>query len=459
MLVCQIGDPLSAWAIRFGLGRTLAVPSSLPLRSARLTRRWRSLLVSTVALAACSAAADLTITLAPSTDPGDPDGTLLTWWGNGAFSEAAGTDPRFLFTASNPMIDGNLFNNIGFTEGAGQLNAFYDDGSGPSNRARVIQFRTSGGTPAITLDHVGAGQASGETYAFSGTLNVESEDLVFASSFQFGDFAADDDLGFGAVSVRVLQSLPSAPVGSLLPTSRSVSVSTAATAFATLVNTSNQTLSNCGLVSRSEAPATFFYQTTNPATNEPTGSRNTPVTLGAGASQSFLFGYTPLADFGATEIPVDFGCAGVSAAATIPGINTFVLAASSTPVADIIAVAATVSGDGAVRVSSTTDLEAFSVAAVNVGASDTIDVSAEPSDPLLPVTVTLCETNPLDGACLAPPAPVVSAAFAQNESRTFSLFVATSGAVPFDPAANRVNVRFDVAGARRGSTSVAVLRE
>ena len=44
-----------------------------------------------------------------------------------------------------------------------------------------------------------------------------------------------------------------------------------------------------------------------------------------------------------------------------------------------------------------------------------------------------------------------------GETPTFGFFVAASGNVPFDPAANRIFVRFkDSGGAVRGATSVAV---
>ena len=57
----------------------------------------------------------------------------------------------------------------------------------------------------------------------------------------------------------------------------------------------------------------------------------------------------------------------------------------------------------------------------------------------------------------AAPAPSVTTSIAANATPTFSIFVAGSGTVAFDPANNRAFVRFkDAGGATRGSTSVAV---
>jgi hypothetical protein len=44
-----------------------------------------------------------------------------------------------------------------------------------------------------------------------------------------------------------------------------------------------------------------------------------------------------------------------------------------------------------------------------------------------------------------------------GETPTFGIFVQGTGAIPSDPAANRIFVRFkDAGGVTRGSTSVAV---
>jgi len=71
--------------------------------------------------------------------------------------------------------------------------------------------------------------------------------------------------------------------------------------------------------------------------------------------------------------------------------------------------------------------------------------------------VLVCETNPATGVCLAGPGPEVTTTIESNATPTFGVFVVGGGAVPFDPANNRIFVRFtDSGGVTRGSTSVAV---
>ena len=75
----------------------------------------------------------------------------------------------------------------------------------------------------------------------------------------------------------------------------------------------------------------------------------------------------------------------------------------------------------------------------------------------LPMNLTLCQTNPTTGACLALPASSVTTTINANATPIFGIFVQGSGNVPFNPATNRIFVRFKDAGAvTRGSTSVAV---
>ena len=74
----------------------------------------------------------------------------------------------------------------------------------------------------------------------------------------------------------------------------------------------------------------------------------------------------------------------------------------------------------------------------------------------LNITLSICETDPDTGACLAPPASVTEATVSADDVGTYSVFVSATGDVPFDPATNRIRVLFSENGVVRGSTSIAV---
>jgi len=89
-----------------------------------------------------------------------------------------------------------------------------------------------------------------------------------------------------------------------------------------------------------------------------------------------------------------------------------------------------------------------------------ITASADTGAATLPVSIALCQTVPATGACLEAPAGTVTADIGAGTTPTFGVFVTAQQAIPFDPAASRVFVRFkDVDGVTRGSRSVAVRTE
>jgi hypothetical protein len=131
--------------------------------------------------------------------------------------------------------------------------------------------------------------------------------------------------------------------------------------------------------------------------------------------------------------------------------------ASDTPVPDIVALAATPTNDGIVNIPGAGGTGVFSVATVNVGVQGVISASADTGATSLPLTVSLCETNPATGQCISGIGSTVTTTINANATPTFGIFVQGNGNVPFDPALNRIFVRFKDSGAvTRGSTSVAV---
>jgi YVTN family beta-propeller protein len=246
-------------------------------------------------------------------------------------------------------------------------------------------------------------------------------------------------------------------VAAVLPLSRSVQLGATPTAFATMINAGPDNGSTCTIAPTTGIPASFVFQTTNPSTNAVTGTANTPVNIAAGQPQSFVIAFTPTAAFAPTNVAFAFTCANAPGpAATMIGVDTLNLSASTTPVPDVIALAA--SGDpGFVDIPGATGTGVFAVATVNLGVDATITAAANTGMANLPVTLMVCQTNPTSGACLAAPAPSATTDIQPNATPTFGIFVAGSAAVANLPGVNRVFVTFtDANGVLRGETSVAV---
>ena len=247
-------------------------------------------------------------------------------------------------------------------------------------------------------------------------------------------------------------------VAALLPSSRSVQVGGTATAFTTLINSGASGATLCEFSPSTSLPASFTFQTTDSTTNQLTGAPNVPAAIPAGRAQSFVLALTPTGAIAPTDVTFNFACANTAPVAPIVGVNTLLFSASASPVPDIIAMAATVTNDGIVVVPGTTGTGAFSVATANVGAAGSITASTDTGSASVPVAITICQTNPATGLCNSAPSSSVTTTMAAGATATFGIFVSGSGtAVPFDPAVNRIFVRFkDAGGTTRGATSVAV---
>ena len=76
-------------------------------------------------------------------------------------------------------------------------------------------------------------------------------------------------------------------VAAVLPSSRSVQVNTPAAAFATVINTGQAMATGCSIAPLTSLPASFIYQTTDPATNQVTGLPNTPANIAARCGPEF----------------------------------------------------------------------------------------------------------------------------------------------------------------------------
>ena len=305
------------------------------------------------------------------------------------------------------------------------------------------------GTLTLTALSNGAPVASGNG-AFIGQVTGNSLALPYA-----GKFVAGETCTFvgSLAAVRLTTTL----VAAVLPTSRSVQIGSTATAFATIINAGFTTALSCRIAPLTSVTADFSFQATTPATNQVTGVPNTAVDIAPGVAQNFVIAFTPTGAFVSTDVQLSFACANSDPAPIISGVNTLLLSASPTPVPDIVALAATLNNDGIVTVPGTTGTGVFSVATVNVGASGSITAMTDTGGAALPLNIFLCQTNPTTGQCISALGPTVTTQINANTTPTFALFVVGTGTVPFDPANNRVFVRFrDTGNDTRGSTSVAV---
>jgi len=254
-----------------------------------------------------------------------------------------------------------------------------------------------------------------------------------------------------------------APAAAILPSSRSVTVGTDATGFATIINTGDSTAASCTMTPSPGLAADFVYRRTNPANNQPFGINNPRLDIAAGASASLIFTFSPTAAISPTTVEFEYICGNASAAAVlVTGVNTFDLAASTTPSADVVALVGTTSNDGINNIPNSVGSGAFVVATFNVGAEEDITVAADTGSANLPLDLFVCPTDATSGACLPGQDPALSASvtLGANAASTFAIFAQlrnSADSVGFDPANNRAFVRFrNASGELRGSTSVAL---
>lgn len=232
------------------------------------------------------------------------------------------------------------------------------------------------------------------------------------------------------------------------------------TVFATVINASGGTASGCRIALGSGAPASLSYRAVD-AGNNAVGASNPAFELGEGASASFVLAMSPQrATTGSGEtVDIAFTCRN-AAAEIIPSVNTVFLSIAETPVPDVIAIAATPTGDGSLRIASHGGRAAMGVAAVNIGAPADMTVSVDNGDAALPVDFTLCQTG-TDGICLSPRTSSVTVNMAADPLLFSVLGVDADGeatSIPDDAANARAFLRFaGPDGVTRGLTSVGLV--
>jgi hypothetical protein len=323
--------------------------------------------------------------------------------------------------------------------------------------AAWVFTRGAGGWSQDGPKLVGTGAVGGAEQGFSVALSGNGGLAIVGGPFDDTNPPTGMRNSPGAAWVFVAQ--PSPLLAAILPASRSAQPSGTVTAFATMINTSAGALSGCSIAPATTLPATFTYQTTNPATNALTGTANTPVNIsGNNAAQSFVIAFKPSAAIAPTNVAFNFACTGNPIPAPVDiGLNTLLLSASTTSTPDVVALGATAQNDGFVHVTGSPGQGAFAVATVNLGASGPITASVNTGTASLPLSIAICQTNPSTGQCTSAVGGSVATTIAANATPTFAVFVSAVGTVADAPGNNRIFVTFtDNTGAVRGETSVAV---
>ena len=409
-------------------------------------------------------------------------GTLFAVVGDKKNSAGGGLPPETLFTLNTSnaaptqvlvLGRGNDGEAIGFNPNDGLIyhasgNDTGGDGCAPFDPSTCVEIFESVNPNTLAVTNIplsGAYTPLSESYSEAAALtHLSGNVLLFTDIDQnlyqittTGVVTFVGSMDHLAKGLAFVEGPVTSLVAAVLPSSRSVQVGTTATAFAALINAGSERAIACGLTLVTSLPATFTYQTTDPATNQVIGSANTPVNVEAGATQTFVFALTPTAPIAPTDVQLSFDCANSDPAPINIGLNTLLFSASATPVPDIVALAATLTNEGIVNIPGATGTGAFAVATVNVGVSGIITASADTGSATLPVNIFLCQTDPATGQCISAIGSSVTTTINANATPTFAIFVQGNGNIPFDPAGNRIFVRFKDGGdITRGSTSVAV---
>jgi hypothetical protein len=337
-----------------------------------------------------------------------------------------------------------------------------ESGASPSQVGNIDAFNLT--SQPISLG-ASIGTASGtHVVAADPILNqvyVPIANTAAAQSLHLCSSVGGND-ALGCVLVFTTDSAPTADVAAVLPNARTTTPSGTVTAFATIVNIGAATATACSIALPNGTPATFTYQTTNPATNQLTGTANTAVTINAGQSQSFYFAVTPT-QLLSQNLRLRFACTNTAAAPVYAGLNTFQLTAASGPIPDMLSISATPTNDGNI-VTQGLGAGMMMTATMNIAAAGTVTFTPTDTPPGefprgLPVTLTICQVN-ASAMCLATPTPSVTLAVAAGQTLMFAVTVTPTGGdpskVPYIPAYNRVFLLATAGATPVGLTSAAL---
>ena len=250
-------------------------------------------------------------------------------------------------------------------------------------------------------------------------------------------------------------------VSASLPAGINVPEGTTSTFSTTVINTSAaaQTLT-VAPTTLSSLPVTLLACATDPATNACLGapSSSFSVTIPPNqASATFTTFVTATAAIPYNPVNNVVYLTFEDTQGTVQAVG-FANVNTETNVEAFQVLEATASGNDVLTIPfSTQGTGAFAVEAANFGpAIDGAVVGTTSGN--LPVSVTICQTIPSTGQCLAAPNSTVTLSIPTGTSAVFSVFVTATAAIASDPTSNRIYVQItNPSGTGGGLTSVAVV--
>ena len=237
-------------------------------------------------------------------------------------------------------------------------------------------------------------------------------------------------------------------VSSITPNSRNAQVGTPVTIFMSVINGGTATATGVSIAQASGLPVTISYQQWNGTAF--TGSLNTPVDISAGGTANFVLTINATSAFNSSSLT--FNVSGTNAAAaSISGVNTLTISASTTPLPDLIMMA-TGTLDYRTGVGNAT---AFAVATSNIGATATgVSFNVVVPSSITGLVTQVNQTNPTTGAIIGPASGLT---INVGATPTFAVFLTPTQPITLDLVNNRIVLQLvDGTGKIIGAQSVAV---
>lgn len=242
---------------------------------------------------------------------------------------------------------------------------------------------------------------------------------------------------------------------SMLPTSRAAGPGRTVGFFIAVINGGAAPADAVQLASNTGLPVAFSYWESDPATNQIVGPPNPVVTIPAGGLKTFVGTVTPSSTFPTSDVLIDVVGSNTAPLVTLVGVNTEQIGSFDALKPDIVGLVVTSPNTGILSIPALGSA-AFAAAALNAGEAGEITVTAS-TGAGLPVTIALCQTDPVTGQCISEIKPSLTIPIEARGTPSFGVFVTASGPIALDPAVNRIAVVFtDATHTIVGGTSVAV---